>query len=156
MVKEAGAHFSAVAEGRKPLYHDQWGLEQNSDTARPLWGNKLPGVEVVLDSEGHLYAFNRAAVQAIINRAPEQYPGVDLIDKIQRATREGRNGELLGYGARTMLEPGNVMVDIVDTAGNRVFSFLSQPENAAASGAARAEDFARYFQRPFRAVPRAQ
>lgn len=96
-------------------------------------------VEVVFE-DGHLYAYRPEVIQPIIARAPDAYPGADLFEKIQHATLAGENGELLGYGARSMLEPGTVLVQVVDDAGRDVFSFRSLPENAA-----RALDFSQAY-----------
>jgi hypothetical protein len=142
-----GAHLAAAASGRKPVFHEHWGQELGSDLARRIWGMDLPGTQVVL-KDGHLYVYRPEAVQPIIDAHPELYPGVDLFDKIHRATEAGTNGELLGYGARSMIEPGLVRVEVKD-GEQVVFGFLSRPEAAEEFARARALDFNQAYGREF-------
>jgi hypothetical protein len=144
-----GASIAAVAEGRKALYHEEWGLETGSDLARRLWGIKLPGVKVVLSDDGHLFAYDPALVQRIIDADPAAYPGPNLYAKIHQATLAGSNGELLGYGARSLMEPGHVRVEIFD-GDTPVFGFFSQAEVADEFATQRTLDFARAYGRDFR------
>jgi len=144
----AGASISAVADGRKALYHEQWGTELGADLARKLWDLKLPNVEVQL-RHGHLYVYNPDAAQAIIDADPAAYPGETLADKIQKASIAGTNGDLLGYGARTMLEPGRVLVQIFE-GDTPVFGFFSLPDVAEKFADARTLDFERAYGRVFR------
>ena len=142
-----GAALSAVADGRKPLYHDEWGQALGSDLARRLWGLKLPGVEISLQ-DGHLYAYRPEVVQAIIAADPAAYPGLTLAGKIHAASVNSTNGELLGYGARTMFEPDRVLVEILD-GDVEVFGFYSRRAVADQFAQARTLDFDRAYGRSF-------
>ena len=144
-----GASFAAVAEGRKPLYHEQWGVEFGSDLVRRLWGLKLPGVHISLTDDGHLFAYRPDVVEKIIAQNPAAYPGPNLAAKIKAATDAGTNGELLGYGARSLLEPGRVLVQIFD-GDTPVMGFFALPENAEEFALARTLDFDRAYGRSFR------
>jgi len=62
---------------------------------------------------------------------------------------EGTNGFLLGYGARSMIEPGTVRVLVHDERGNAALGFRALPDQADSAGAARALDYARFTGRPF-------
>ena len=73
-----GAALSAVAAGRKPLYHEEWGQELGSDLARRLWGLDLPGVQITLADDGHLFAYRPEIIQSIIDADPAAYPGPTL------------------------------------------------------------------------------
>lgn len=146
--QEGGAHLAAVATGRKPLYHDQWGDELGSDLFRRLTSTLPPNVEVVF-KDGHLYAYRPEVIQEIIARDPQSYPGADLFEKIHDATLAGENGELLGYGARSMAEPGTVRVSVLDAEEHVVFGFRSRPEAAEAAGLERARDFVDAYGREF-------
>jgi hypothetical protein len=146
--QEAGAAISAVASGRKPLYHEQWGPDPSSDLVRRLWGI-LPGAVKTVMEDGHLYVYRPELAQAVIDADPANYPGLNLFDKIRRATLSGENGDLLGYGARSIFGPDRVKVNIIGPTGDVVFGFYSTRANAESSGLARAEDFHAAFDQPF-------
>ncbi len=143
-----GAHVAAVAEGRKPLYHEQWTVNLSADLAHRLAELNLPGVKIQVSADGNLYAYRPEVIQQIIDADPTAYPGKNLFDKIQQATLADTNGDLLGYGARTLNEPGKVRVEIFD-GDQPVFGFRSTAENAEEFGRERAEDFERAYGRAF-------
>jgi hypothetical protein len=92
--------------------------------------------------EGHLYIFCPKLLRDLI---PGKPTGAALLEKIHQASLEGRNGELLGYGADRMLQPGSVLVRIIDAATNRVvMAFYAERSRAEEMGRERALDFSRY------------
>lgn len=140
-----GAHLLAVSEGRKPLYHEQLDPATANGLIRSIWGLPLgPEIEANLDSDGHVYVWNPAAAAAVIARDPGRYPGVDQFDRIRRASHDGYNGDLLGYGAPSLLE-AEVLVRIVSPKGEEVFGFRSMAAAAEEAGRARAGDFTRAY-----------
>ena len=143
-----GAALSAVAAGRKPLYHEEWGQELGADLARRLWGLNLPGVQITLADDGHLFAYRPEIIQAIIDADPAAYPGPTLFAKIHEATLAGDNGELLGYGARSMLDANIVLVEIMD-GETTVFGFYSRAAGADQIAAQRTLDFSQAYGRAF-------
>ena len=145
-----GAALAAVAEGRKPLYHEQWGTEIGSDLVRKLWGLKIPGVQIILSDDGHLFAYPPEVLQQIIDANPAAYPGPNLYAKILHATESGDNGVLLGYGVPNMYPPDRVMVQIFDgDAAEPVFGFITSRNLADEYGTARTLDFERAYGRKF-------
>ena len=144
----AGASISAVADGRKPLYHEQWGQAVSSDLARRLWGTLPEGVTTTLE-DGHLYIYRAESVQAIISASLDAYPGRTLFDKIRRASLSSQNGILLGYGAMSMDAPNTVLVKILDSDGNEVFGFYSLSANAEQIAGERAKDFIDAYGQPY-------
>lgn len=143
-----GAHIAAVAEGRKALYHEQWGPELGAPLADQLKVLKLPNVHIFLTDDGHLLAYQPDAVRQIVDANPENYPGKSLFDKVLNATLAGTNGDLLGYGARTMLEPDRVLVQIMD-GDTPVCGFFSRAAVADQFAAQRTLDFDRAYGRSF-------
>ena len=146
--QSGGAHLSAVVAGRKPLYHEQLDQGTASDVFRRLLGILPEGVAATL-SDGHLYVYRPEILRKIISAHPRAYPGLDLFSKIHQASLSGLNGHLLGYGARSMLDPDTVLVRIFDSANKPVFGFRSRRENASRFGIERAKDFSLAFNQPF-------
>jgi len=140
----AGAAISAVASGRKPLYHEAWGTPASSDLIRRLWDILPSGIKAIL-GDGHLYVYNPEAVQAVIAANPDAYPGYSLFDKIRQSVITDTDGDLLGYGAPTRFFPGRVKVEIIDPSGIPVFGFYTARTNANHFGAERALDFTQAY-----------
>jgi hypothetical protein len=139
----AGAHLAAVAQGRKALYH-----EQLADIAAPLADKLrrvLPSNIEVLAENGHLYAYRPEIIRQYIDSS---YKGKSLFDKIRNASETSRDGELLGYGGRTMNFSTERKVLILDENGKTVLGFYAPKDRAASAGASRALDFQIYTERP--------
>jgi hypothetical protein len=143
-----GAEVSAAIAGTKPLFHEEWGVETAQTLAARL-GPLMPNGVEVHAVDGHLYVYRPGEVRKIIGADASGYPGKNIQDKIHRSTLEGTNGLLLGYGARSMIEPGSVRVLIQDEHGAVVLGFNAAADQADAAGAARAADYARFTGRPF-------
>ena len=127
VAREIAASLYAVELGIKPIYHEHLG-EDAPQVAEAL--QKSASKEVIIrEADGHVYAYREEAVQRIVEKTPERYPGDSLFDKIHRASQEDYNGDLLGYGALTR-EQGTARVLILDPDGELVFGFRSRPEAA--------------------------
>ncbi len=117
--REVAAGIYGVELGVKPLYHEHYGLEAEP-LAQALKAAVSPGVEVTA-RDGHLYVYRPEAVERVVNRDPEAYPGDTVFDKIHRATQADQNGELLGYGARSMPE-GDTTVILRDAESGAILT----------------------------------
>ncbi len=144
-VSQGGAaSLGAVANGRKPLYHEEFFPGEAEAVAEHL-RSRLPRSVQITAKENHLYAYRPDVVQRVVDAAPDDYPGDSLFEKIERATLSGTNGQLLGYGAWTMLQPGRVLVTIFDPAKRPIFGFYSLRESAERYAIERTKDFTDAF-----------
>jgi hypothetical protein len=96
-----------------------------------------------------LYVYRPEVIQRIIAADPGGYPGKNLLDKIHRSSLEATNGLLLGYGARSMTEPGSVRVLIRDEHDQAVLGFNAAADQVDAAGSARAADYMHFTGRPY-------
>lgn len=131
-----GAQIAAAASGRKPLFHEEI-QEQAAPVADALRGRLGPGVEVQA-IEGHLYVYRPDTLPVPLGEA-------------HRLSVAGENGELLGYGVRAMLEPGNVQVLLKNGRGEIVGGFRARPDTAGEFAARRAADCALAWGEPITA-----
>jgi hypothetical protein len=142
------AQLAAAVTGRKPLYFDPWG-EQFSDAFAQAYRKVLPTDVEVVSRDGMLFVFRPEAVTPILDSDPEFYrhAGESVIDSISRVSGQGMNGELLGYGARHMLETPSHEVRIFKGDELVLYFFISNHnENIAEKIAGeRANDFVRAF-----------
>lgn len=94
-----------------------------------------------------LFVFRPEVVEAILDSDPEFYrrAGETLDDSIVRVSRDSMNGELLGYGARHILERPAHHVRIYKDSQLLLYFFVSSPDRALAERIAndRTEDFYR-------------
>lgn len=137
---EVGAHLGAVATGRKPLFHEEWGGDMSKELALRLSAVAPPGV-IVRWKEGHTYAYRPEAVRAVMAADPGSYPGLTLFDKIHEAVVSGGMGDLLGYGSRWHFAQGLSKVIVLDLQKNVVFVCHSLPANAERVAMDRTLDF---------------
>jgi hypothetical protein len=137
------AQIAAAALGYKPLYFDPWPETEARRFAR-LMRRELPvGVCCESGPEG-LFIFRPEVICPILLSDAAFYgkPAEDMLTVIRRLTRRGENGELLGYGARSLRTPGAVRVQITDPDGEIFMGFVAEPDQAAEAAAARGEDIA--------------
>lgn len=146
--EEVGASLFGVSSGTKPLYHDEYGEKDVIPLARAL-RSVLPKSLSVQAVKGHLYVYNPSAIKNVLKANPRAYPGRSTLERIHAASVAGTNGELLGYGARQMIQKGNVRVRIIDPSGKPVFSFFSTSENAEFFGAQRAQEWSKFYGQPY-------
>lgn len=137
----AGAHIAAVATGRKPLYHEQL-LPGTADALAVHLREGLPRNVEIRAKDSHLYVYRPDVVESLVTASPGDYPGDSLFDQIERATLSGSNGQLLGYGAWTFVQPGTVLVTIFNPSGRAVAGFRSLREHAEQFAIERVTDFA--------------
>ena len=138
------AQVSAAVTGRKPLYFEPWG-EGLSEQFAESYRTVIPGDVDVVARDGMLFVFRPEAVQPIVDSDPEFYKigNESLLDSIARVSAAGRNGELLGYGARDMLSRPAHGVTILRGKRPVLYYFISDPDpkHAAIYAQARADDF---------------
>lgn len=104
----AAAETTAVALGRKPLYHEQV-LETDAPVLAQALRQSLSDDVGVTTFGPHVYAWKPTALQKPIEQAHAEIVA-------------GRGGRELGYGA-DLMEPGNVTVHIIDPRGQTVAGF---------------------------------
>ncbi len=124
--EEILASTSAVAVGRKQLYHDQWG--DYAETIGRLIRTWLPDNVRVATREGHLYAWRPDLIRERLDEIHALSAGFDP-----------RNGVLLGYGQNLADEPFALVRFMI---GERVVGGFRAPRGTAKLyAAARAKDF---------------
>ncbi|HSI15710.1 MAG TPA: hypothetical protein VK961_26925, partial [Chthoniobacter sp.] len=138
------AQFAAGCLGSKPLYFDPWG-SYSEEIVRALAG-KLPEDVEVRAAKDHLFIYRPEAIDPILERDPKFYRpnGEDTWAAIERVS-PAENGELLGYGCRSMME-GDVSVRIhAEDDPSRLFAgFFAHAETAEEWAAQRAREIALY------------
>lgn len=125
--REWSAQIGAVAAGRKPLFHEQLGVADSARKAAALADSLPSGVEARAIGE-HLYVWR-----------PDSLPV--SIEEAHRLSLADENGELLGYGARSMNEPGALLVLLRDRAGEIIGGFRSRLAEARQWARRRANDY---------------
>jgi len=108
----------------------------------------LPEVEVT-SKDGMLFIYRPVFVGPILDSAPDFYQAVkgSEIDAIVRVSALGMNGDLLGYGARSVITRPAHAVRILKGDVLALYYFVSDPDPEHAAGFARerAMDFVRAF-----------
>lgn len=124
--------ISAVATGRKPLFHETLGDEATPELASAIQVTLPAGVVARADS-GHLYIYHTS----LINRL------ADPTKPLWQQIRDHRtDGEWLGYGLNTWTHRGpRVGVRIISPAGKTVSGFFTTPDHAELYAHARLRDW---------------
>jgi len=143
------AQITAASEGRKPLYYEPWGDEYVAAKFVDAY-RKVLADDVVIDCRnGFLYIYRPEAVIPILDSDLGFYrrKGESDFDSIARVSEEHSNGELLGYGARSMMERPAQEVKIYKGDHLILYFFVSAPgyKEAAYFANERALDFSRAF-----------
>ncbi len=142
------AQIAAAVTGRKPLYFEPWG-EEFSDAFAESYRRVIPKNVEVQSRDGMLFIYQKEPVRIILDSDPEFYrPGGESdIDAIARVSANGVNGELLGYGARSILDRPAHQVRIFKGNDILMYYFVSDPDPKHAAGFAKARtlDFERAF-----------
>lgn len=132
--REAAVQISAVAVGRKPLYHEDWGWldpEQVAQAAAELQRALPPGVRVI-NRGSHLYAWHPVLTQ-FADESRQLLPQV---------IAQSDNGRWLGYGVNFLVEDApTVAVRIQNAAGASVAGFRAPRQFADLYATARARDW---------------
>lgn len=147
VAKVTGAEIGAVALGKKPLYHEQWG-EASSPIAEAL-GSKLPKGVSAAAFDGHLIVYRESVVKRVMDSDSSFYrhdeDGVSAA--LQRVVKNEQMGELLGYGQRTIKNGGAHVYFFTSERG--VFAGFVPPKvGAEAFISARRADYQRRFRSP--------
>lgn len=137
-LQEAGVQLSAVAVGRKPVYHEDLGLIPPSEVAdlAASWQTIVPQGVRVFARDTHLYAY---------------HPSVDLFadptrQLLPQVVEHANDGRWLGYGINQS-ERGPKSVVIIragnaDQPGTQVAGFVAPRQHAELYAAARTRDWA--------------
>jgi SPP1 gp7 family putative phage head morphogenesis protein len=146
----AAAEIAAVAGGRKPLYHELLGTEAARDAARI--GRKLPGTTVAAEREGHLIIYRPEVVKRILDSDTAFYRPNGENDEaaIWRAVMNDEQGELMGYGARTLFDPQTVSIRLFTGDGHLIAGFRAPRDAAEILANDRGLDYARQLGRSVR------
>lgn len=122
------ASTSAVAVGRKQLYHEQWpGDPQGAEIVARLIRQWLPDEVAVMARDGHVHAWR----PDLLELTPDQ---------IQALSVAGDNGVLLGYGQNLFVEPYE-LVTIQNDQGVVIGGFYAPAKTASVYAKSRARDF---------------
>lgn len=140
------AQIAAASLGYKPLYWDPWG-EAASGLIRSHLRSALPAATIIDASDAGLLVFRRDLVGPILDSDPAFYRphGEDDLSAIRDLSRTGQNGELLGYGARSLDAQGAVQIRIFNDDAELFAFFASDPRVAEFHARERLLDIATYL-----------
>lgn len=142
------AQIAAAVSGRKPLYFEPWGQEF-SDAFANSYRGVIPAEVEVISRDGMLFIYRKEAILPLLDSDLEFYRpnGETDIEAIVRVSSLGMNGELLGYGAKSMLTRPAHEVRIFKGEDLLLYYFVSDPDqkHAARFARTRADDFVRAF-----------
>lgn len=139
IAREASVQISAVAVGRKPLYHEDWGVADQASLARAATGLQgvLPqGVRAVA-RDGHLYVWHPSVARLA---DPKQ----QLLPQVIAHADDGR---WLGYGTNFPAER-TWGAWVINEAGEQLSGFRVPTRHAELYAAARARDWVDATGRP--------
>lgn len=126
--EELLSSLSAVAVGRKMLYHEQWpGSPEDAVTAAELIRSLMPDNVSVMLRKGHINAWRTDLLDL-------------TADEIQALAEGGDNGVPLGYGQDLFVDPF-ALVSFRDEAGKVVGGFHAPAATAAVYARIRKRDF---------------
>lgn len=139
------AQIAAAGLGYKPLYWDPWG--EASAPLRSELRRVLRTGAVIDASDAGLLIFQPEVVVPILNADPGFYrpQGESDLAAIRQVCRNGQNGELLGYGARSIDASGAVSVRIFNDLDDLFAFFRSDPGVAEFHARERLLDIATYI-----------
>jgi hypothetical protein len=139
------ARIAAACLVYKPLYWDPWGEASAAIRSRLL--PLLPAGSNADATNAGLLVFRPEIVRPIIDSDPTFYRprNESLLSALRRVSRTGDNGELLGYGARSIDAPGGVPVRIFNDEAKLFASFVSDPSVAEFYAQERLLDIALYI-----------
>ena len=140
------AQIAAASLGYKPLYWDPWG-EAASALIRSRLRIALPSGTIIDANDAGLLVFRRDVVGPILDSDPAFYRphGEDDLSAVRKVSRIGHNGELLGYGARSIDARGAVPIRIFNDAAELFAFFVSDPRVAEFHARERLLDIATYI-----------
>ncbi len=142
------AQIAAAVCGRKPLYFEPWG-EGLSEAFAASYRRVIPAGVEVHAQDGMLFIYRPEAVHPILDADPAFYrrKGESDLAAIARVSAVGMNGDLLGYGARSMTVRPAHAVRIFRGSALLLYYFVSTPDEKLAARFARdrALDFVHAF-----------
>lgn len=139
------AQIAAASLGYKPLYWDPWG--EASAPLRSELRRVLRAGAIIDASDAGLLIFQPDVIAPILNSDPTFYRphGESILSAVRRVTRSANNGELLGYGARSVDSPGAVPVRLFNDEAELFAFFMSDPRVADNYARERLLDIATYL-----------
>jgi hypothetical protein len=107
----------------------------------------LPSRTIIDATDAGLLVFRRDVIGPILDSDPAFYRphGEDDLSTVRNVSRTGQNGELLGYGARSIDAPGAVSVQIFNDDAELFTFFVSDPRTAEFHARERLLDIATYI-----------
>ena len=127
----ASVEISAVATGRKTLFHEALGEYATPDLAAAIQDN-LPAGVVARVEEGQLYVYHAGLVSRLADQATPIW---------EQVRKNRSNGRWLGYGMNVWEKGPRVHVRIVAPDGKTVAGFSARPEDADLYAKARLRDW---------------
>lgn len=139
------AQIAAASLGYKPLYWDPWG--EASAPLRSALLRVLRTGAIIDASDAGLLIFQPDVITPILNSDSTFYRphGESILSAVRKITRSANNGELLGYGARSVDAPGAVPVRIFNNEAELFALFMSDPRVAHFHARERLLDIATYI-----------
>lgn len=139
------AQIAAASLGYKPLYWDPWG--EASAPLRSVLRRVLRTGAIIDASDAGLLIFQPHVIKPILNSDPIFYRphGESILSAVRETTRSANNGELLGYGARSVDARGVVPVRIFNDEAELFAFFMSDPRVAHFYARERLLDIATYI-----------
>lgn len=128
------AEISAVATGRKPLYHEGLGWFLQPDALERLRADvqqQLPQGVIAGTEDHHFFVYNPVAISRLADPSRQLRPQV---------LEHTDDGTWLGYGVN-LFQTRGVRVAVVGPDGNQVAGFVAPRHLAELYGAARARDW---------------
>lgn len=122
------ASTSAVAVGRKLLYHEQWTSDEEALVLAGFLRKILPENVAVAAKNGHVHAWRPDLLEL-------------TLDELQEISEGGDNGYLLGYGQDLFVDPF-ALVSFQNAEGKVIGGFQAPARHARSYAMARARDFA--------------
>ena len=140
------AQIAAASLGYKPLYWDPWS-EAASGLIRSHLRPALPAATIIDASDAGLLVFRRDLVRPILDSDAAFYRphGEDDLSAVRNVSRIGQNGELLGYGARSLDAQGAVQIRIFNDDAELFAFFASDLRGAEFHARERLLDIATYL-----------
>jgi hypothetical protein len=140
------AQIAAASLGYKPLYWDPWG--QASVALRFELRRVLRTGAIIDATDAGLLIFRPEVITPILNSDLLFYRphGESVLSAVRKVSRVGDNGELLGYGARSIDTPGAVPVQIFNAEADLFAFFKSDPRVANLYARERLLDIATYLE----------
>ncbi len=121
------AQITSAALGTKPLYFDSW---PDPDAVASALDKAVGRLAEVKSASEKVFVYRPEVIKGILdgNKALYRPNGENDFAAVLAATESGDNGELLGYGAKSIVQRPAVRVIILTANGDVVLGFHVTPE----------------------------